>query len=108
MIDKKLRKALLAVQKPGRYTGGEMNADVKPIAQADISFAFCFPDTYEVAMSHLGMKILYGILNSLLKALGILDTGISWLGQPGTALLCVIIARTWQMLPWYMAFLLGG
>ena len=53
------------VEKPGRYTGGEMNADVKPIAQADISFAFCFPDTYEVAMSHLGMKILYGILNSL-------------------------------------------
>lgn len=50
----------------------------------------------------------YGILNSLLKALGILDNGISWLGQPGTALLCVIIARTWQMLPWYMAFLLGG
>ncbi len=50
----------------------------------------------------------YGILNSLLKALGILDTGISWLGQPGIALLCVIIARTWQMLPWYMAFLLGG
>lgn len=50
----------------------------------------------------------YGILNSLLKALCILDTGISWLGQPGTALLCVIIARTWQMLPWYMAFLLGG
>ena len=53
------------VEKPGRYTGGEMNAEVKPIAQADISFAFCFPDTYEVAMSHLGMKILYGILNSL-------------------------------------------
>lgn len=50
----------------------------------------------------------YGILNSLLKALGILDTGISWLGQTNTALLCVIIARTWQMLPWYMAFLLGG
>lgn len=50
----------------------------------------------------------YGILNSLLEALGILDNGISWLGQPGTALLCVIIARTWQMLPWYMAFLLGG
>ena len=50
----------------------------------------------------------YGILNNLLKALGILDNGISWLGQPGTALLCVIIARTWQMLPWYMAFLLGG
>lgn len=50
----------------------------------------------------------YGILNNILQALGILDTGIPWLGQTGTALLCVIIARTWQMLPWYMAFLLGG
>lgn len=46
----------------------------------------------------------YGILNSILKALGILETGIPWLGQTNTALLCVIIARTWQMLPWYMAF----
>lgn len=50
----------------------------------------------------------YGVLNGILKALGILETGIPWLGQTGTALLCVIIARTWQMLPWYMAFLLGG
>ena len=50
----------------------------------------------------------YGILNNILKALGILDTGIPWLGQTNTALLCVVIARTWQMLPWYMAFLLGG
>ncbi|HIR32086.1 MAG TPA: sugar ABC transporter permease [Candidatus Faecousia faecavium] len=50
----------------------------------------------------------YGILNNVLKALGILETGIPWLGQTNTALLCVIIARTWQMLPWYMAFLLGG
>ncbi len=53
------------VEKPARYTGGEMNADVKPISQAEISFAFCFPDTYEVGMSHLGLKILYHILNSL-------------------------------------------
>ena len=44
----------------------------------------------------------YGILNSLL------GTNIPWLGQTSTALICVIIARTWQMLPWYMAFLLGG
>lgn len=50
----------------------------------------------------------YGILNNILKTLGILETGIPWLGQTNTALLCVIIARTWQMLPWYMAFLLGG
>ena len=58
--------ALLSrVEKPARYTGSEMNAQVKPIAEAEVSFAFCFPDTYEVAMSHLGMKILYGILNDL-------------------------------------------
>lgn len=50
----------------------------------------------------------YGILNHILTSLGILETGIPWLGQTNTALLCVIIARTWQMLPWYMAFLLGG
>lgn len=50
----------------------------------------------------------YGILNNILESLGILETGISWLGQTNTALLCVTIARTWQMLPWYMAFLLGG
>ena len=58
--------ALLSrVEKPARYTGSEMNAEVKPLSKAEVSFAFCFPDTYEVAMSHLGMKILYGILNDL-------------------------------------------
>lgn len=50
----------------------------------------------------------YGVLNGLLTKLGILEQGVSWLGQTNTALACVVIARTWQMLPWYMAFLLGG
>ena len=50
----------------------------------------------------------YGILNGLLTALNITDKSIPWLGQTSTALICVIIARSWQMLPWYMAFLLGG
>ena len=50
----------------------------------------------------------YGILNGLLTSLGIIDENISFLGQPVSALICVIIARSWQMLPWYMAFLLGG
>ena len=52
------------VQKPARYTGGEMNTLLKPWADAQVRFAFCFPDTYEVAMSHLGMKILYALINS--------------------------------------------
>lgn len=49
----------------------------------------------------------YGVLNGMLEALG-LPGDTAWLGQTSTALICVIIARTWQMLPWYMAFLLGG
>ena len=56
---------LSKVEKPARYTGNEMNSTTKNFDEAEVSFAFCFPDTYEVAMSHLGMKILYGILNDL-------------------------------------------
>lgn len=51
------------VQKPGRYTGGELNSVIKNPEEVDIRFAFCFPDTYEIGMSHLGMKILYSLLN---------------------------------------------
>ena len=52
------------VQKAPRYTGGEMNTTIKPWEEAKLRFAFCFPDTYEVGMSHLGMKILYGAINA--------------------------------------------
>ena len=51
------------VQKPTRYTGGEMNTQLKPWDSAKLHFACCFPDTYEVGMSHLGMKILYAAMN---------------------------------------------
>ncbi len=61
----RLDALLSRVEKPARYTGSEMNAALKPFESAEITFAFCFPDTYEVAMSHLGMKILYEILNNL-------------------------------------------
>ena len=60
---RKLDKILETVEKPARYTGGEMNASQKPFGSTELSFAFCFPDTYEIAMSHLGMKILYHIIN---------------------------------------------
>ncbi|MGN0747201.1 MAG: TIGR03960 family B12-binding radical SAM protein [Aristaeellaceae bacterium] len=52
------------VQKAPRYTGGEMNTAIKDWEEAELHFAFCFPDTYEVAMSHLGMKILYAAINA--------------------------------------------
>jgi len=59
----KFERALEKVQKAPRYTGGEMNTAVKPWEEAGLHFGFCFPDTYEVGMSHLGMKILYGLIN---------------------------------------------
>lgn len=65
MVSKEVEKLLLKVQKPGRYVGGELNAVVKNKKDVDVRFAFCFPDTYEVGMSHLGMKILYSLFNSI-------------------------------------------
>ncbi|WP_050606790.1 TIGR03960 family B12-binding radical SAM protein [Clostridium niameyense] len=55
---------LYRVEKPARYIGGELNSYNKDKSKVDIRFAFCFPDVYEVGMSHLGMKILYYILNN--------------------------------------------
>lgn len=64
MNDRKFEELLLSVQKPGRYSGGEINSVIKNKEDVDIRFAFCFPDTYEIGMSHLGMKILYSQFNS--------------------------------------------
>ena len=64
MLSKKVEDVLLSVQKPGRYTGGELNSVMKDKSKVDIRYAFCFPDTYEVGMSHLGIKILYSLVNA--------------------------------------------
>ena len=63
MIKKEVEKILQYVQKPARYVGGELNSFVKNPNEVDIRYAFCFPDIYEIGMSHLGMKILYGLVN---------------------------------------------
>ncbi len=66
MIDiKKLDRQLLRVEKPARYVGSELNSVVKNKKDIKIRFAFAFPDVYEVGMSHTGMHILYGLLNSI-------------------------------------------
>ena len=65
MINKDVEKILLKVQKPGRYVGGELNSVIKNKDEVDVRFAFCFPDTYEIGMSHLGMKILYSLFNEV-------------------------------------------
>ena len=62
-VRKALERVLLQVQKPARYTGGELGSIVKDPAKVDVRFAFCFPDLSEVGMSHLGMKILYSLMN---------------------------------------------
>ena len=64
-LDKRLERILPRVQKPARYTGGEYNAVKKDPAQVDTRIAFCFPDTYEIGMSNLGMRILYGVMNEM-------------------------------------------
>lgn len=65
MINKEIEKFLLKVQKPGRYVGGELNSVIKDKKDVEERFAFCFPDTYEIGMSHLGLKILYSIFNNV-------------------------------------------
>ena len=64
-MDKRLERILPKVQKPARYTGGEYNQIIKNKEEIDIRVAFCFPDTYEIGMSNLGMGILYSTMNEL-------------------------------------------
>lgn len=63
MLNKEQERLLKKVQKPARYTGGEVNSVVKDGKKVKCRFAFCFPDSYEIGMSHLGMKILYSLVN---------------------------------------------
>ena len=60
-----LHRILTRVQKPARYVGGEYNEIIKDKADVDVRVAFCFPDTYEIGMSNLGMRILYGVMNEM-------------------------------------------
>lgn len=64
-MDKRLERILPRVQKPARYVGGEYNAVLKDKTEIDTRIAFCFPDTYEIGMSNLGMRILYGVMNEM-------------------------------------------
>ncbi len=64
-MNRTLEHILPRVQKPARYTGGEYNAVVKDRGQVEVRYALCFPDTYEIGMSNLGVRILYGVMNEL-------------------------------------------
>ncbi len=64
-MDQRLERILPKVQKPARYTGGEYGEIMKNKAEVDLRFALCFPDTYEIGMSNLGLRILYGVLNQM-------------------------------------------
>ena len=63
MLKEQIESLLLKVRNPSRYIGGELNSVVKDKSKVDVRFAFCFPDSYDVGMSHLGMKILYSLKN---------------------------------------------
>ena len=64
-MDKRLERILPRVQKPARYVGGEYNEVKKEKSSVALRVAFCFPDTYEIGMSNLGFRILYGIMNDM-------------------------------------------
>ena len=64
-MDKRLERILPRVQKPARYVGGEYNEIKKDKDSVELRVAFCFPDTYEIGMSNLGFRILYGIMNDM-------------------------------------------
>ena len=64
MLKEKIEAHLLEVQRPSRYSGGEVGQIMKDKSKIDVRFAFCFPDIYDVGMSHLGMKILYSLMNA--------------------------------------------
>ena len=63
MQNKNISSVLKSVQKPGRYIGGEYNSVIKSREEVKCRFAFCFPDTYEIGMSNLGVRILYDVIN---------------------------------------------
>ena len=63
MQNKNISSVLKSVSKPGRYIGGEFNSVIKNKEEVSVRFAFCFPDTYEIGMSNLGVRILYDVLN---------------------------------------------
>ena len=64
-MNEKLQRILPTVQKPARYVGGEYKEIIKDKKAVDLRVAFCFPDTYEIGMSNLGMRILYAIMNQM-------------------------------------------
>ena len=64
-MNQTLQRILPQVQKPARYTGGEYNEIQKNPADVRVNVAFCFPDTYEIGMSNVGMRILYGVMNEM-------------------------------------------
>ncbi len=64
-MTEKIQRILPSVQKPARYTGGEYNEIKKDLADVRVRVAYCFPDTYEIGMSNVGMRILYGVMNEM-------------------------------------------
>lgn len=85
---------LMKIEKPARYIGNEVNAVVKDRDSIDVRFCMCFPDVYEIGMSHLGIQILYGMLNSWD------DVWCERVYSPGWIWMKLCVRRTFRCLPW--------
>lgn len=64
-LGERIERTLCNVQKPTRYLGGEWNAPTRPWEETDLHIALAFPDVYEIGQSHLGLRILYGLINEI-------------------------------------------
>lgn len=73
---------LMHIQKPARYIGGEWNSVVKDHDSVGVKVALAFPDVYEVAMSHLGLKIIYSVLNKREDTLAERVYAPGWIWKP--------------------------
>ena len=85
---------LMKIEKPARYIGNEVNAVVKDRDSIDVRFCMCFPDVYEIGMSHLGIQILYGMLNSWD------DVWCERVYSPWWIWMKLCVRRTFRCLPW--------
>ena len=85
---------LMKIEKPARYIGGEVNSVMKDKDKVDIRFAMCFPDVYEIGMSHLGIQILYDMFNRRE------DVWCERVYSPWTDLTPLCVRRRYRFSPW--------
>ena len=90
---------LLKIEKPARYIGGEVNSVMKDKDKVEVRFAMCFPDVYEIGMSHLGIQILYDMFNRM-EDVWCERVYSPWVDLDETVLFLVIVVSVTLFVTW--------